>query len=907
MARRWVAVAALMGAAACGDGPTEGTPSPTEVRVSPGTATLLPLETQQLQATALDAAGNPVAGSSPVWRSRDEERATVTASGLVTAIRPGVVTIEATMNGLTGSASITVGTPPGVPGRIVVPSGVDLDPTTLTVVSEQGEVPVGPLGDFHLELLPGARSQVDVVSANGDLVMFGVVDGTGAAIEVSATATAEALLYYALGGFALPAEVQDRFVELVHASSAVSGLASTFAARMAADPAVLVGDDAALADAVEAARTAILGGPAGTAIRTALSVSGGPRPVTGAAGYANVTVQPSGPQSGVELLLDTGAGGVLAQNAFRRPAALVVYRTGTVADDGTVTDEFPPVQVGDVVQVPATGRLGNLNALTDIITGGAPFAPERTPPIPLPPEPGAASTLYTAVLLGPTLDFVSSPPIFQDSRFFGFSDEWNTILDEKRLELFWDAFAAPALESFAFGRVGLIPVNRKKAFVDGVRDLADSRLAGLGLLLRADGGYANAMKFLIDEMKDGVFRLEFMDVLTEALDASDQQKIDRAKVEKRLSGRASAGAVLAAVTLALASGDLAAVLAHLQSSSEGESWDLEVTLPPIRVEPQSPQVTTQQRSVDFVATVDGHPGGDFRFTWTSTTAHGSLFVEGGGDHNDGSTGRAQYVATSAVLPPGTVDRVTVEVTALNEDTGQRESLGSRTLDIQGPETNYQVTIDPQLAVVRAAEATDLRASLSPAYQGSGLFFRWNTTGFYGTIFPAHGTLTGFDVVTYTANVGAEGTDEITVEVYDEFDNLLGTASAQVSVQPPDPVTVQGAYVFDQEFYTDSAGNPRVCAAAYITFPLEVNATRYEMHAYGFNDWTGFWGTEIRRNFSPPFAAGDPSPCAFRAGAVGDTYLFFLSGGSGPASGAGDQVTYFNSRFSGMTVDVTIIH
>jgi uncharacterized protein YjdB len=83
------------------------------VSVAPLTATLSAAtsETTTLTATALDVNGNPLAGrAAPVWSSSDETIATVNAAtGVVTAVAQGSATITATIEGKTGTASITVG------------------------------------------------------------------------------------------------------------------------------------------------------------------------------------------------------------------------------------------------------------------------------------------------------------------------------------------------------------------------------------------------------------------------------------------------------------------------------------------------------------------------------------------------------------------------------------------------------------------------------------------------------------------------------------------------------------------------------------------------------------------------------------------------------------------------------
>jgi uncharacterized protein YjdB len=69
----------------------------------------------QLTATPKDASGNPLPGRTVTWSSGSTAVATVNASGLVTGRAAGTATITATSEGKSGTAAVTVVTPPPVP------------------------------------------------------------------------------------------------------------------------------------------------------------------------------------------------------------------------------------------------------------------------------------------------------------------------------------------------------------------------------------------------------------------------------------------------------------------------------------------------------------------------------------------------------------------------------------------------------------------------------------------------------------------------------------------------------------------------------------------------------------------------------------------------------------------------
>src|SRR5438128_855806 len=83
------------------------------VSVSPPTASIQQGQTVQLTATLKDASGNTLSGRTVTWSSSNISVATVSSSGLVSAVTPGSATVTAASEGKTGTASITVTAPTG--------------------------------------------------------------------------------------------------------------------------------------------------------------------------------------------------------------------------------------------------------------------------------------------------------------------------------------------------------------------------------------------------------------------------------------------------------------------------------------------------------------------------------------------------------------------------------------------------------------------------------------------------------------------------------------------------------------------------------------------------------------------------------------------------------------------------
>jgi len=94
------------------DSPSDGNPvAVASVTVGAPSKSLDVGSTMQLTATAIDAKGNAVPGQSFVWSSSNTDKATVSASGVVTGKRQGGVTITAQLSsagGKSGSVDLEV-------------------------------------------------------------------------------------------------------------------------------------------------------------------------------------------------------------------------------------------------------------------------------------------------------------------------------------------------------------------------------------------------------------------------------------------------------------------------------------------------------------------------------------------------------------------------------------------------------------------------------------------------------------------------------------------------------------------------------------------------------------------------------------------------------------------------------
>ena len=113
--------------AACSGG-SEPPPPVASVQVTPASSSLTPGQTTQLTASPRDAQGNALTDRVITWSSTSAAVASVSSSGLVTALTVGgPVTIVATSEGQDGSAIVTV-TPPPVATVTLAPATPTLTP-----------------------------------------------------------------------------------------------------------------------------------------------------------------------------------------------------------------------------------------------------------------------------------------------------------------------------------------------------------------------------------------------------------------------------------------------------------------------------------------------------------------------------------------------------------------------------------------------------------------------------------------------------------------------------------------------------------------------------------------------------------------------------------------------------------
>jgi hypothetical protein len=532
--------------------------------------------------------------------------------------------------GCGGSAPPPPPSPTGVvevTGKVTLPAGHGLDLASLRVSTPLGVYDVGADGGFTAQVFGGAATEVGVETSGGELVLLGVTDDDE--VNVSLTSTAEALLYYLVGGMWLPPAVQDDLRALLAGRPEAQDLAAELARLLTAGGNGMAEPDDDLVAAMEAAHASLLAAPkvreltarALTERAAAFALALEPAASEG----SNIVIEPSSAlQAGAMVLHNPSGSGVVAQNQVRRPAALLAYEVGWENAEKVLTPVDPPELV-ERVEVPATGQLEFLNAIVDVLTGDSPWSPVLSPKLNLSGHQGASRTHYQLVLVGPTLTDASWP-IMSDPRFEGFHDDWQDIVIEKSLELFLDELLLPLMEVYGLGSMAKLDAAKLARMRERVRVIHDPYMATLGVYLtQGQAGYANGLRFVIQELVENrTYRLDMMNMVREALEESDKNKAAIDAMERRLSGRASASAIAAAVQTVLVSGDVTRIMYDLAGAPSVVDWTA-VSAPTLfALSPGQATVTRTNASARFSVIPKGGTSGNFLFRWSTTGVHGEL-------------------------------------------------------------------------------------------------------------------------------------------------------------------------------------------------------------------------------------------------------------------------------------------
>ena len=371
------------------------------VQVSPGSAQLTVGSSSQFTATALDASGGVITGRPVTWSSSNAAVATVSTSGLVSALAPGSVQLTATVGGVDGTATITV-TSVAVASVAVTPASASVVvggtvQLAATARDAAGNVLTGRTVSWS-SATPGvatidANGLVTAVSA-GTSVITATIDGVTASATITATAVPVASVSVSPGSASL---TTGSTVQLAATARDAAGniLTGRPVSWSSASPAVATVDGAGLATGVapgSAVITASVGGVTATATLTVTlvpvaSVSIAPGSASVAAGgtvqlaatakdaSGNVLTGRTTSWSSATLAVATiNSNGLVS--AVSAGSSVITATIDGISANATITVTNAPVitasvspasstiAVGSTLQLTVTARDGNGNIVT---------------------------------------------------------------------------------------------------------------------------------------------------------------------------------------------------------------------------------------------------------------------------------------------------------------------------------------------------------------------------------------------------------------------------------------------------------------------------------------------------------------------------------------------------------------
>jgi hypothetical protein len=147
------------------------------VIVDPASATVVDDSTLQLGAVVVNAQGDTIQGAVVEWATSNPARATVSATGLVTAVDTGTVQIHATYEGMGGFSTITV-----------VLAGPPVTPTGSFTWTGAVSTDWGTAGNWSSNAVPQAADSAVVPAGAANMPVLSVADSVGR-IEVQPGAT----------------------------------------------------------------------------------------------------------------------------------------------------------------------------------------------------------------------------------------------------------------------------------------------------------------------------------------------------------------------------------------------------------------------------------------------------------------------------------------------------------------------------------------------------------------------------------------------------------------------------------------------------------------------------------------------------------------------------------------------
>ena len=767
--------------------------------------------------------------------------------------------------------TLPVLTPRSVPVMVTLPAGLSGAMTAETSIGKSS-IPAG--GATTVPIFNGGPQLARVYDSARHLLLMGWVgDGRSA---LSTHTTAEVLLYFNLRAFLLPGEGRMKVVDSLATRTEVQTLADAIAAALSTDPKALGGTNAAINSAALAARDQILASGRAATL-----------PAASVGHTRGILVNPTDPKSGITVNQE-GLNSVVLRNDYRRRAVTFVERESYKLESGG--EEVPsPAEITEIDISPTTGVTSIAETLVDVVNGKIGYAGVDAGPIPLPVYPSnAASTKYKVIVVGPGVS---------KGDFDKLTEEQKTKTKALVIKSFVVDFAVPLIVNT------IMPL--KEHAVEDYLNLTNSSVLvedfvkTLGQTApelnekAATGDMSGALHTLYNTIATSKSaRLLFFEMIFRILEPHlkfEPLTEFRDKGEDFLNGLNLSEKILTGI-------DSLVQIVQISQCSLADTWEITANKSKVRLNPQKADIGKNeiQTFTAVVPTATGPGAPALTYRWSTTGAHGKIRDTNHSPATSFDSSSASVVYEADRTTSGK-DQVTVEVFEINGQ--QRNSIGTTSSDIVV--RDVLPTIVPDRASLKKGETQQFKAKLdASANDGGVLTYRWFSTGKFGNVTgPETNGETSSNQAGYRSTADGEGEDTMAVEVFSTKDGQkrsLGIARAQVKTE------IKKSIVFGDYITAEVHTNDRLHVGAIVLVPRVEGAKTYTIRCYNFYD-PDYYGRVIHLG---PFP--EPVPGNY-AELVNGQYRFGISGSSGPDGDATASIAFYDGRFKGMTVEVTVTY
>jgi uncharacterized protein YjdB len=340
-------------------------PAVASVQITPGAATIMPGSIQQLTTTVRDSSGAELLGRSVTWSSSHSAVATVSATGLVTAVAVGTATITASSGGVLGTMTVTVlALPPSVTAVSVTPTVLSLPVGRTSALSP---VVTQPSGAPAASLTYGTTTPaVATVSAAGLVIAVG--PGT-ATITVTATSAGNT-------GYSAASRTATVTVTVTDVPVATVSVAPTTASILTGATQQLV------VTARDSAGQTLTGRPVSWAtLNAAVATVSANGVVTGiAAGTATITATIDGVVGSATITVQTPPAGITSLSVSPTSATVTAGQTRTITSTVTQPTGAPTATVTYTTSDPNIATVSPAGVVSAVAAGSVTITVTATSP-----------------------------------------------------------------------------------------------------------------------------------------------------------------------------------------------------------------------------------------------------------------------------------------------------------------------------------------------------------------------------------------------------------------------------------------------------------------------------------------------------------------------------------------------